>query len=127
MREEQGVSVKVTSSPSSKTQSLHTEKNIPDRVPPIVVWNQFYSLHWPIKLNKPNTFFMWYLFNREQKLTTYLGRSDCYVGNKNLPFFSNGRLLCPTPYYLLITEFVSSWMSFSAIIAFGPSHKCDWG
>ena len=40
VREEGGVSGKVTSSPSSKAQSLPTEKNIPHRVPSIVAWNQ---------------------------------------------------------------------------------------
>ena len=40
VREEGGVSGKVISSPSSKAQSLPTDKNIPDCDSPIVVWNQ---------------------------------------------------------------------------------------
>ena len=52
VREEGGSSSKVISSPSSKAQSLPTEKNMPDRVFPIVVWNQILQFALSIKIEE---------------------------------------------------------------------------
>ena len=47
-----GVSVIVTSSPSSKVHSLPTEKRIPHCVPPLVVWNQILQFALPNKIEQ---------------------------------------------------------------------------
>ena len=52
VREEGGSSGKVISSTSSKAQSLPTEKNMPDRVFPIVVWNQILQFALGIKIEE---------------------------------------------------------------------------
>ena len=82
VRDEGGVTGKVISSPSSKAQSLPTEKNISDRVSPIVVWNQILQFALANKIEETKYIFhviplligQWPFINKSKQ--SYLGRSD---------------------------------------------------